>query len=269
MRVGADRGGDATTFDADRVRFVLVQPKSAGNVGSAARALKNLGFSRLVVVDPQYAGSDTEARRMAVDAGDVLEGASVHAALDSALAGARTVVGATRRGGKHRRPHWRLDELAPRLASLAAEGELAFVFGREDHGLSDPDLDLCTHLIYLPSSAEYASLNLAQAVLLVAYELRLAALGPPDEPALEAPADHEEREAMYRHLQQALEAIGFVHPESVEQIMRRFRRLLGRADLAHRDVKLVRGLARQTLWAAAQSGRVPPPIDGGADEQQD
>ena len=190
-------------------------------------------------------------------------------ALDSALAGARTVVGTTRRGGKHRRPHWRLDELAPRLASLAAEGELAFVFGREDHGLSDPDLDLCTHLIYLPSSAEYASLNLAQAVLLVAYELQLAALGPPDEPALEAPADHEEREAMYRHLQQALEAIGFVHPESVEQIMRRFRRLLGRADLAHRDVKLVRGLARQTLWAAAQSGRVPPPIDGGADEQQD
>ena len=135
------RDGSDLRFDPRCVSFVLVQPRSAGNVGSAARALKNLGFSRLVVVDPGCDPRDREARKMAVDAVDVLAGLTVHDRLDDALGGAGTVVGTSRRTGKHRRPHYSLDAFSTEMAALASSGELALVFGREDHGLSDAELD--------------------------------------------------------------------------------------------------------------------------------
>ncbi len=152
---------------ADRVRFVLVRPRSPGNVGSAARALKNLGFSRLSVVAPRCDPRGVEARTLAVDAVDLLERMEIHADLDAALAGAATVVGTSRRMGKHRCPHYRLDQLADELAGLADRGDVAFVFGREDHGLSDAELDRCTQLVYFPASDVYPSFNLAQSVLLM------------------------------------------------------------------------------------------------------
>jgi tRNA/rRNA methyltransferase len=257
-------------LDAGRVRFVLVQPRSAGNAGAAARALKNLGFHRLVLDRPGFAVDDPEAQRMAVDARDVLAAARVCDGLDEALDGARTVVGTTGRRGKHRRPHWRLDRFGAELDRMWAAGEIALVFGREDSGLNDSELDRCTHLVYLPSSDEYPSFNLAQAVLLLAWELRRPTLGPPAEPLLEPPSDHASREEMYRHLQEAWLTIGFLHRDSVETIMRRMRRLFGRANLSSRETKLLRGVARQTLWAAGLAGLraerasrrgVPPPED--------
>jgi TrmH family RNA methyltransferase len=252
------------SVETDRVRFVLVGPQSAGNAGSAARALKNLGFSKLVLVDPQFDVSDKWAKRMAVDAAEVILGAEVHDDLDSALDGARTVVGASARVGRHRKPHWRIDAFSTELAALGRTGGLAFVFGREDSGLSDLELDRCTHLVKLPASEDYTSFNLAQAVLLVAYELRrslfLCPPGPPGDP----PARHGEREAMYRHLEQALLTIGYLQEDSVESIMRRFRRLFGRAGMTDEEVALLRGLARQTLWVAGQAGL--PESGSGEDE---
>ncbi len=243
----------AAALDPARVRFVLVEPRTAGNVGAAARALKNLGFSRWTLVAPHCDPSSSDARRMAVDARDLLETVVVHERLDDALAGAVTVVGSTCRTGKQRRPHWRLDDFAPRLAALSGRGELAVVFGREDRGLTDDELDRCTHVIYVPTSESYPSLNLAQSVLLIAWELRRAVFAPPvddEEPA----AAHASREAFYLHWEQALRSIGFINEETSESILRKMRRLYGRATLTEDEARMLRGLARQILWAAGQAG---------------
>lgn len=252
-RDGRGRGA-APSLDRRRVRYVLVEPQHAGNVGAAARALKNLGFGRLEIVAPRCDPRGAEARRLAVDAADLLERAGVHADLDSALEGAATVVGTSRRTGKHRRPHWRLDELAPRLARLDRADGLAILFGREAHGLSDAELDRCTHLVRFLSAREYPSFNLAQSVLLVAYELRLAIDEAPAGAADPPLADHASREAMYAHLETALRSIGFLSDQTSEVMMRRLRRMLGRTGLTHDDVQVVRGIARQVLWAASQAG---------------
>lgn len=238
------------------VRFVLVEPQSAGNLGSTARALKNLGFSALHLVAPRCDPKSLEARALAVDAWDLLDAAKVHATLDDALQGMRTVVGTSARTGKQRQPHYRLDEFAPDLARLAATGPLAAVFGREAHGLSDAELDRCTHLVHIAASPEYPSFNLAQAVLLVAYTLRLGlaaspSAGPPPGQE-EAPADHGSREAMLAHLEDALRAIGYLHEDTAVPMMRRLRRFFGRAELTAGEAAIFRGIARQILWAAGQ-----------------
>jgi TrmH family RNA methyltransferase len=240
------------------VRFVLVEPQSGGNVGASARAIKNLGFRDLCLVSPRCDPLGDEARRMAVEARDVLEAAKIHADLDRALEGAATVVGTSRRTGKHRKPHRRLDDVAPDLARLARAGELAVVFGREAHGLSDAELDRCTHLVHFASSSEFPSFNLAQSVLLVAYEMRLALHRSSPEDPVEPPADHAAREAMYSHLETALRSIGFLHTDSAEVMMRRLRRMLGKASLTHGEVQILRGIAHQTLWLAGRVGLRSP-----------
>lgn len=254
-------------IDAGRVRFVLVETQSGGNVGAAARALKNLGFSRMCLVRPACDPAGAAARRMAVDAADVLEAAQCAEGLDAALAGASTVVGTSRRVGRQRRPHHRLDDFAPEMAALAAGADLAVVFGREDHGLSDRDLDRCTHLVHFPAAPEYPSFNLSQAVLLVAWELRRSALvtAPPAESPRPA-APHEEREAFFRHLERALRTIGYLHEDTAVSIMRRLRRLLGRAGATREEVRLLRGMARQMLWTARRAGLpIAAEVSGGDD----
>ena len=248
----------------ERFRFILVEPRYAGNVGAAARVLKNLGYTRLELAAPYCEKGDEEARRMAVDAGDVLAGAVVHADLDAALPRAACVVGMSRRMGKHRQPHFRIDEIAPVLAGLAREpglGEIALLFGREADGLHDRELDLCTHLAYIPTSDRYPAMNLAQSIAITAYEIARAIdavrpapaprpLGTEDgtEEPHEGLAGHDTREAMYAHLEDALAAIGFLKDGQVEGMMRRLRRILGRAQLTAGDVAVVRGIARQVLW---------------------
>lgn len=238
------------------IRFVFVEPRYGGNVGSAARVLKNFGFGRLDLVDPREGADHEQAIRMAVDAADVLAAARTHKTLDEALDGAATVVGTSRRMGKHRQPHHRLDALAPLLPGLAARGEVALVFGREDHGLSDADLDRCTHLVYVPTAEAYPALNVAQTIAIVAYELRTAldaATPEASDPEEEALVDHAGREAMYAHLEEALLAIGFLKLGQLEGMMRRLRRILSRAELTAGDVDVVRGISRQILWLAKQA----------------
>ena len=233
------------------IRFVLVEPQSAGNIGASARALKNCGFDRLLLVAPACDPLDEQARRFAVDARDVLVGAERVASLDAALAGAATVIGTSALAGKQRRPNWRLDAFAAAIPREAAKGPLAFVFGRESRGLTDDELDRCTHLVHLAAAEAYTSFNLAQAVLLCAYTARLALDAAPPPAAHDEPAAlHEEREAMYAHLNEALRAIGFLKPDQEEGMERRLRRMFGRADFTSGDVKVLRGIARQILWIA-------------------
>jgi TrmH family RNA methyltransferase len=153
------------------------------------------------------------------------------------------------------------------MARMAAAGELAVLFGREAHGLYDAELDRCTHLVHFPSSEAYPSFNLAQSVLLVAYEMKLALAAGATEMAEDLedpPAEHREREAMYAHLQAGLESIGFLHPDTVEPMMRKLRRLFGRAGMSTTEARILRGIARQTLWACRQAGLPTPdvPEDG-------
>lgn len=265
-RAGDRSGNLEAALDPGRLRFVLVAPQSGGNVGAAARALKNLGFSRLELVSPECDPLGEPARRMAVDAIDVLRQARVHADLDAALEGAATVVGTSRRAGRWRHPNFRLDELAATLARLAAAGELAFVFGREADGLTQAELDRCTHLVHLLASRDYPSFNLAQAVLLVAYEMRLCLLAPSHGEPEEVLAGHAGREAMYAHLEAALRAMGFLEEHTAEGMMRRIRRILGRAELTPGDVKIFRGIARQALWLAGQA--IGEPVESGSPERE-
>ncbi|ANM32374.1 hypothetical protein ABI59_19635 [Acidobacteria bacterium Mor1] len=246
---------------ASQVRFLLVEPQHPGNIGSAARALKNLGFRRLEVIRPKCDPRAEEARRRAVDAVELVDGITVHDDLDRGLGQARTVVGTSRRLGKHRKPHFRLDEVARELAAAARSGELALLFGREAHGLSDAELDRCTHLVYFDASEEYPSFNLAHAVLLTAHELRRAMREPLAEGALEPPAGHEAREAMLQHMEQTLLGIGFLHPHTREKMMRRIRRMYARAGLTESEVHILRGIARQTDWASGRKAGSPPSAD--------
>ena len=149
------------------------------------------------------------------------------------------------------------------MLDLARAGEVAWLFGPEDHGLRDDELDRCTHLVHVPTSHALPSLNVAQAVLLTAYEIRRAVACATEPPAdgIEPPAEHGEREAMYAHLERSLVAIGFLGRDSRDVLMRRLRRALGRAGLTAEEVRLLRGVARQTLWAAARAGLVLPEPD--------
>lgn len=245
-------------------RFVLVEPRYAGNVGAAARALKNLGFSDLALVSPYCSTSDEEAVRFAVDAVDLLDAARVSPSLDLALIDVRTAVGTSRRMGKQRRPHVRIDELAPRLARLGERGDVAIVFGREADGLTDDELDRCTHLAYIPTADAYPAMNLAQSVAVVAYEIARAVdalapappprpLGSEDDGGDESLATHAAREEMFAHLADALAVIGFLKDGQAEGMMRRVRRILGRAELSEGDVSIVRGIARQILWLSREA----------------
>ena len=237
----------------DRFRFVLVGPQSAGNIGAVARAMKNFGFSRLDLVEPKVPPDEPEAVQRAVGAVDLLENARVHATLDEALEGTIAALGTSRRRGRQRRPHSRADLVLPMLSEEATRGDVAFVFGREAHGLSDAELDRCTHLAWLPTSDACPSLNLSHAVALIAHSLRLVEtpdLQPEERP--KEPAAHELREAFYEHWASSLLSIGYLTEETAPSMMRRFRRLFGRTALGRDDLMMLRGLARQIDWAAGQ-----------------
>lgn len=233
------------------LHIVLVRPEHGGNVGGAARALKNMGLSQLVLVDAT--GFDPgAAERLAHGAEDVLHRARHVSTLAEALADSRWSVATTRRRGRHRLPHYTPRSFARRVVEEPERRPLAIVFGPEKDGLTDADLSMCHERLSIPSTEAHPSLNLAQAVLVVCYELYVHASQAESSTAEErAPeATGAECEAMYAHLEEVLREVGFVHPHTVAHQMRAFRQLLSRARLEPADVSLLRGLWRQTLWAA-------------------
>ncbi|HEU0204247.1 MAG TPA: TrmJ/YjtD family RNA methyltransferase [Burkholderiaceae bacterium] len=234
---------------AARVRFVLVAPSHPGNIGAAARAIKTMGFGRLAVVAPRERSFHThaEAIAFAAHAGDVLAAATVFASLAEALAGVTCAYAMT---GYAR-------EFGPRLVDLrsaAAEtnsmlgadaAEVAFVFGTERSGLENEDVERCQACCAIPADPAHASLNLAQAVQITAYETRLALVGRSEVAnafAAELPAAVEQVEGMYAHLERALIALGYLDPEQPKRLMARLRRLLGRAQPTATEIDIVRGI---------------------------
>lgn len=247
----------------DRILFVLHRPSSAENIGAAARVMKNFGLSRLLLVAPPSwanrprSGRGTtatadvmeRARRLARRAGDLLDRAEVHPDARSALAEAAWVCGTTSRRVEGR-PRLEPRQLATEAVRRAAAGRVAVLFGEERRGLSDEELALCQALCTIPTSPDYDSMNLAQAVAVLAYELALAAgAGLDDAPAAAEPARHATVEALWERLGALLGAAGYLNPQNPEPILAEWRRLLARAEPTQREVELllagVRSLERR------------------------
>jgi tRNA/rRNA methyltransferase len=237
----------------EKFAFVLFRPQSAGNIGAAARALKNMGFDDLRLVAPGPL-NNREAAAMAVHADDVLARATVYPDLAAALADCSVAVGTTsRRGGYRRRAH-PLRAAAAELNAIAGSNKIAIVFGREDHGLTNHELKLCNRLITIPTAPEYPSLNLAQAVVVVAYELMMASEESPSARApLLAPAAISD--PMLVRMEEALVSIGFIPDDNPDHIMLAIREIFGRSGLTAREVEILNGIARQMRWVAEGGSR--------------
>lgn len=238
----------------ERVDVVLVRPARAANVAAAARAMKNMGLGRLRLVDPP-SGMDAEARALAYGAWDVLDTAASATSVQQAVAGCSFVVGASARGGSGA---WSPRQLAERAAARAGDGRLAVVFGPEASGLTNDELAVCHETVTIPTRVRQPSLNLAQAVLIVAYELHLS-----DAPRAGLPQERQDvasagaLETSLAALRDALLAIGYLNPDSPDALLAELRRLFHRAQPSERELNLLRGMARQIAWAGSQVARAP------------
>jgi TrmH family RNA methyltransferase len=230
---------------SEHVAFVLVRPQRPQNVAAACRALKNMGFRDLRLVDAAIDRGDAATRAPAYGAWDVLDGAREHPTLLDAVADCAVAVGCSGRAGE---AAWTPRELADRAPALAVRGRLAVVFGPEKDGLTNAELRLLPHHVRIPTAPEQPSLNLAQAVLLLAYELRLASLPFPDTSPGPV-AEVGEMETALGELRDGLLGIGYLNAQNPEAILAELRVLLARAAPSPREAQLLRGLARQLRWA--------------------
>ncbi len=228
------------------IRIVLVRPRGSGNIGSIARAMKNMGQTQLAIVGKARTRSFW-ARAMAVHGRDILGNAKCYDSLRQAIADCVLVVGTTCRSGLYRRHSQTPREVAPKIIAAARNGNVALIFGPEDHGLSNKDLEHCQLLMTIPTYPDYPSLNVAQAVVICLYEVYLASLAPNhDSGILRAPAEDVER--LFDRMRKVLLKIGFLDSENPEHMLLAFRRILGRAGLEDKDVRIFTGLFRQIEW---------------------
>ena len=227
----------------DQIRIVLVNTSHTGNMGSAARAMKTMGLTRLVLVDPQ-ALPDDGAHALAAGASDVLANARIVSTLDEAIADCGLVIGTSARS---RTLSWPM--LDPREAGEKAVGEgmkhpVALVFGRERTGLTNDELQKCHYHVAIPANPEYSSLNLAMAVQTICYEVRMCWLQD-QAPEVESEADYpsaHQLEGFYQHLEQTLLKTGFIADDHPGQVMSKLRRLFNRARPEAIELNILRGI---------------------------
>ena len=237
-------GATGTMNPLSEVRIVLIQTTHPGNIGAAARAMKNMGLEDLVLVAPRDFPS-AEATARASGADDLLKRASVVDRLEDALSDRELIVGASAR---RRSIPW--PELEPREAAgriLETGFKTAILFGREQTGLTNEELECCHYLLHIPSNPEYSSLNVAQALQVVAYELFLQSRQPHSEAVIHAseerPACANDMASYHDHLERVLRTVGFLHPTKHEEsIQRRLRRIYNRAAPSVEELHLLRGI---------------------------
>lgn len=225
------------------VKIVLIETTHPGNIGAAARAMKNMSLERLCLVSPKlFPHADATARAAGADS--ILEQCQVYDSLDQALSGCRLVVGASAR---LRNVEW--PQLLPRACAEevwreAQQGEVAILFGRESSGLRNSELDRCQYLVHIPANPEYSSLNIAQALQVIAYEVHLQSLSADDGSPVVADevATADLMEGFFQHLQQAMEDTGFSNPGQSVKLQRRLRRLFFRARPDREEINILRGI---------------------------
>ncbi|MFO8003629.1 RNA methyltransferase [Thioalkalivibrio sp.] len=231
-----------------RIRIVLVGTTHPGNIGSAARAMKTMGLTDLVLVDPQRFPS-AEATALAAGADDILSSARIVPGLDEAIRDCIWVTGTSARRRGHSVPPLAPEPVARDLFRRAGQGPVAIVFGRESSGLTNDELDLCNALVQIPTDPAFSSLNLAAAVQVMAYVCRAAALEHVERPPEydpDPPATQHELEGLFEHYLRALVRIEFLDPEKPRHLMRRLRHLYLRAGLSASEVRILRGILTHT-----------------------
>src|SRR2546430_10054402 len=234
-----------------RIRVVLLRPSHPGNIGAAARAMKTMGITQLRLVRPKRF-PHPDAAAMASGALDLLESARACATLEEALAGPTSSVAVSARERELSHPSLDARAAAGELLRAARKDEVAVVFGNEPAGLSNKDIMRCSALARIPANPEYPSLNLAQAVQVIAYELRTAAQAPPAAPTRTRCASHEDIERLFAHLERSLRGSGYLHPRHPRKLMDRLRRLLAKGRLGKGEGNHLRGML------AAWDDRSPP-----------
>jgi TrmH family RNA methyltransferase len=231
----------------NHIRIVLCQTSHPGNIGSTARAMKTMGLSRLYLVRPKHF-PDGEAKSLAVNAADLLDTAVVTQTLEEALADCQFVIGVSGKQRSLSQQVITVREAAAEVKNIAAHQEVALVFGTEMSGLSNEEADRCHMLATIPANPEYTSLNLAQAVQIMCYELRMAIttgeLHYQEKPA--ELASQQDLERFYEHMREVLEQIGYINPRAPKKLFERLRRLYGRTRLEKEEVNLLRGILTLT-----------------------
>lgn len=265
------------------ISFILVRPRYPGNIGQAARAIKNFGFDELALVAPAASPTHPDAIKLAVGAANLLKRATVYADLKVAIAPLHFLLGTSRRFGRHRRNFVSLPELP---SVLPKRGNVGILFGPEEKGLSNEEIACCHRVITIPSNPKFPSLNLAQSVMVVAYELRgllgwgggveifeairrraskpydaarrVARRLPASEEAVvpkksstplpQPLATMEQVEGMFQQLESTLAQIGFFPHGNPFMVMRTLRNLFGRSGLTPREIRILRGICRQAMW---------------------
>ena len=231
------------------IKIVLVETTHPGNIGAVARAMKNMAMTNLCLVSPKFFPS-AEATSRASGADDVLARAMVCQNLQEAIADCQLVIGASARCRTISWPEMTPRECAEKIVINEPDQKVAIVFGRENSGLKNHELDLCHFLLRIPCNSQYSSLNIAAAVQVVCYELFVASglkqetqVGDKGECPL---ATAEQMESFYNHLYQALTDIGFMHPDKSKSIMRRLRRIYNRIQLDTKELDILRGILRMS-----------------------
>jgi len=255
-----NRSGNAMAASSDdevrsnlgRVRVVLINTTHPGNIGATARAMKVMGLTSLHLVTPKVF-PHAEATAMASGADDILQRAVVHDSLDSALSGCALALGTSARLRSLPMPMFDARRAARQALQESGAHDVALLFGRERYGLTNEEMMRCQYLVNIPANPEYSSLNLAQAVQIMAYELRVAALGVADVslPPLDwEPVDDRQLELFFEHLEQTLLDIRFLNPKQPKKLMMRLRRLFNRARPDQNELNILRGILKASQEAS-------------------
>lgn len=236
------------------IRIVLVDPKFAGNIGSICRVMMNMGITDLAIVAPREHLDWAEARKLAYKAEPMLDRLQLFPTLSEAVADCTVVAGTSARTGLYRDHAYLPRDIAPVILDSAAHHKAALVFGREDKGLFNEEIAICTHIINIPSSDLYRSLNLSHAVMICCYELFLLAGAPDYEVPVECSpeADGAMRERLYGAWSAMMLETGFCEVEKLDHMMLGLRRIFSRGKLTENDVKILLGLAKQSRWVAVE-----------------
>lgn len=245
------------TSALENIRIILVGTTHPGNIGGVARVMKNMGLRKLKLVSSTECGPDTDAFAMASGAYDIVSNAQTFNGLSEALADSVMAVATSARLGGKRTTGKTPPEIIPEIMNKASTGEVSIVFGRESRGLTNEEMKLCDYHTIIPTDGDFASMNLAQAVAVICYEIFQIACQPVGFQALSFhPAPIESREQMYKHIEKVLIRIGFLPRKNPLRMMRDVRRILNSALIDERDVRIIRGIFRKVDNTFRLVGRI-------------
>jgi len=230
----------------DNISIVLLQPRYSENIGASARAMRNMGIQSLVIVDPQNFDLSKALKLATHFASDIVEKSKFYPDLKEALSPFNYVVGTTARLGGQRQVVRTPLTIARKLIPISTKNRIAIIFGPEDKGLSNEDIRFCHALVNIPT-AEFSSLNLAQSVMIVCYEIFIAG-GEANEEFTPRMASRYELDGMYDQLKDILVRISYINSENPDYWLNHFRRFFTRLQLRAKEVNIIRGLCRQVDW---------------------